>query len=270
MATRSWIVSGPSQHQLDGVTRLRVQLVAGSVDVRTHDDPHVWVDVTDLRGNPLELTVENGRLTVGYPSIGWDGWVKRLRSYSSSDSARLTVRVPRGTAVTAATASADAYVADLAEDIHLNTATGALVVTGSRGAASLRSASSDITVSGHDGPVTATTAAGRVSLGGDLPRADVNSVSGFVEVRSTAQTSKVGVGTVSGDMLVALPAGTGVSLTARSLTGAVRLDGADRKASGFGATTLEDRTDGGICFLTSRSVSGSLDVTRTPTALPGT
>jgi len=262
MATRSWIVPGPSQHDVEGVARLRVQLVAGSVTVLGHDAPHVRVDVAEVAGNPLELTVEGDRLTVGYPFLGWDGWVKRLRSYRSTDTARLTVHVPRATAVTVATALAEATVADVAEDVSLNTASGRLRVTGCRGAASLKSASGTVDVLGHDGPVRVSTAAGRTTLTGDLPRVEVSTVAGAVAVATSARTSMVDLSTVSGALTVSLPAGTGVSMTARTVAGPVRLDGTDRRSPGLGATTVEDRTDGGICFLTTRSVSGSVDVTR--------
>ncbi|MFC7406342.1 DUF4097 family beta strand repeat-containing protein [Georgenia alba] len=269
MATRSWIVPGPSQHEITDVARLRVQLVAGAVEVRTHDAPHVWVDVTDVSGNPLEMTVEGDRLTIGYPAIGWDGWVKRLTSYSSSDSARLTVHVPAATETSVATASAAVAITDVAEDLRLNTAAGSVEVTGCHGAATIRSASGRVTVTGQHGPVTVSTAAGRARVDGDVPRASVTTVAGAVEVTTTAETSKVDVATVSGAMRVVLPPGTGVSLSARTVSGAVRLDGQDRKSTGFGATTIEERTEGGICFLGARSVSGDLDVTRVAPALPG-
>lgn len=262
MATRSWIVPGPSQHDVEGVARLRVQLVAGSVTVLGHDAAHVRVDVAEVDGNPLELTVEGDRLTIGYPFLGWDGWVKRLRSYRSTDTARLTVHVPRTTAVTVATALAEASVGDVAEDLSLTTASGRLRATGCRGAVSLKSASGAVEVAGHDGPVRVSTAAGRTTLTGDLPRVEVTAVAGAIEVATSAGTSMVDLSTVSGAMTVSLPAGTGVSMTARTVAGGVRVDGVDRRSPGLGATTVEDRTDGGICFLTTRSVSGNLDVTR--------
>jgi hypothetical protein len=268
MATRSWIVPGPSQHDVEGVARLRVQLVAGSVTVLGHDAPHVHVDVAEVDGNPLELTVEGDRLTVGYPFLGWDGWLKRLRSYRSTDTARLTVHVPRATAVTVATALAEAAVSDVAEDVSLTTAGGRLSITGCRGAASLKSVSAAVDVVGHDGPVRVSTAAGRTTLTGELPRVETNTVAGAIDVATSAHTSMVDLSTVSGAMTVSLPASTGVSMTARTVAGAVRLDGTDRRSPGLGATTVEDRTDGGICFLSTRSVSGSIDVTRAA-VLPG-
>lgn len=268
MATRSWIVPNPSRHDVEGVARLRVQLVAGSVRVVAHDAPGVLVDVAEIDGNPLELTVEGDRLTVGYPFLGWDGWVKRLRSYRSTDTARLTVHVPRTTAVTVATALADVSVVDVAEDLSLTTASGRLHVSGCRGAVSLRTASGAVDVTGHDGPVRVSTAAGRTTLTGDLPRVEVTTVTGAVDVATSARTSMVDLSTVSGASKVSLPTGTGVSLTARTVAGAVRVDGVDRRSPGLGATTVEERTENGICFLSSRSVSGNLDVGRSA-VLPG-
>ena len=39
MAEESWVVSGPQVIEVDEVRSLRVQLVAGRVDVVTHDEP---------------------------------------------------------------------------------------------------------------------------------------------------------------------------------------------------------------------------------------
>ncbi|WP_127131784.1 DUF4097 family beta strand repeat-containing protein [Georgenia sp. SYP-B2076] len=272
MATRSWIVPGPSTHDVEDVAALRVQLVAGEVTVEGHDAGHVQVAVEEVSGNPLELTVEDGRLTIGYPFLGWDGWVKRLRSFRSTDTARLRVLVPRGTAVTVATAVADAHVSGVGEDVSLSTASGHLAVSASRGAAALRSASGAISVQGHDGPVRVSTAAGRTTVAGQLPRVEVTSVAGAVDVATTSSASMVDLATVSGAMHVTLPAGTGLSLTARSLSGAVRVDGADRRSAGLGATTVDDRSGADVCFLTTRSVSGALAVERRPASpsTPGT
>lgn len=262
MATRSWIVLGPQEHDVEHVTALRVQLVAGAVSVQAHDAAHVHVAVEEVTGNPLEIDVEDGRLTIGYPFLGWDGWVKRLRSFRSSDTARVRVLVPRTTAVTLATAVADAAVEGLHEDVSLMTAGARVRAQGCRGAASVKSASGGVEVLDHDGPVRVSTAAGRTTLVGHLPRVEVTTVAGAVSVSTTSRTSMVDLATVSGAMHVDLPAGTGLSLTARTVSGAVTVDGADRRAPGLGATTVDERDGQDVCFLTARSVSGSLAVVR--------
>lgn len=262
MATRSWIVPGPARHDVEGVDALRVQLVAGSVSVHGHDSDHVHVEVAEVTGNPLEISVEGTRLSIGYPTLGWDGWARRLGSYSSSDVARLTVHVPHGTTVHVATATADATVSDVAEDLTLMTASAALRVLRCRGAATLRSASGTVEVSDHVGPVRVSTAAARTEVTGELPRTEVTSVAGSISVTTTAHSAMADLATVSGAMRVQLPAGTGLSMTARTVTGQVRVDGVDRRPGGLTPTTVEDRGDGAVCFLTTRSVAGSLDVVR--------
>ncbi|TRW44041.1 hypothetical protein [Georgenia yuyongxinii] len=269
MATRSWIVPGPSAHDVEQVSALRVQLVAGRVSVERHDAPHVHVVVEEVTGNPLELAVEDGRLTIGYPFLGWDGWVKRLRSFRSSDTARLRVLVPAAPAVTVATATADAVVQGVTEDLSLTTASALLRATGCRGAVAVRSASGTVEVLDHDGPVRVSTAAARTTLSGLLPRVEVSTVTAAVAVATSAATSMVDLATVSGAMRVDLPTGSGLSMTARSVSGAVTVDGVDRRASGLAAATFEDRRGQDVCFLTAKSVSGALSVARTSVLAPG-
>ncbi|MFH5824114.1 DUF4097 family beta strand repeat-containing protein [Georgenia sp. AZ-5] len=264
MATRSWIVPGPSAHDVEGVTAVRVQLVAGRVLVEGHDAPGVHVDVEEVTGNPLELSAEDGRLSIGYAFLGWDGWVKRLRSYRSADTAALRVRVPRATHVTVATATADAVVSGLTEDVTLSTAGARVRASGCTGAVTVRTASGGVEVLDHVGPVRVSTAAGRTNLVGRLPRVEVTSIAGAVSISTTSPTSMVDLSTVSGAMHVDLPAGTGLSLAARSVSGAVSVDGVDHRAQGLAAATLDDRRGTDVCFLTSKSVSGSLTVVREP------
>ena len=253
---------GPRQDDVPGVGRLRVQLVAGSLDLGTHDAEHVRVEVLEVSGNPLELTQDGDALTVGYPFLGWDGWWKRLMSYRSRDRARLRVRVPRHVRVSVGTAVAEVTAVGLQEDVALVTAGGRLTLTGSRGAADLKTASGPVDVTDHDGPVRVGSASGRVHVDGAVPRVEVMTAAGAVTVRTTTPTSVVDLSTVSGAMTVRLPHGAGVSLTARTVTGAVRLDGTDRRTAAPGTTTLEDRPGDQVCWLTTRSVSGGLTVVR--------
>jgi len=59
MAEESWVVSGPQVIEVDEVRSLRVQLVAGRVDVVTHDEPGARVEVHDV-GPPVQAPPEPG------------------------------------------------------------------------------------------------------------------------------------------------------------------------------------------------------------------
>lgn len=263
MATRSWIATGPRTDDITGVARLRVQLVSGEVSVEGHDADHVHLEVEEVVGNPLDVTQEGDRLTVGYPALGWDGWWKRLSSFRSDDYARVRVLVPRGTAVMVGTVSAQVRVGGVREDVRVATASAPVRTHGTRGSLDVKTASGPVEVADHDGPLSVSTAAGRVEVAGTLPRADVTTVTGSVVLETAARTSVVDLTTVSGAMDLRLPAGTGLSLTARSVTGAVVVDGIDRRAGTRPSTTTVQETTGEeACWLRTKTVSGALRVRR--------
>lgn len=270
MATRSWIVSGPRTDELPAPHRLRVQLVSGEVVVVGHDADHAVLEVEEVVGNPLEVTEEGGTLSVGYPALGWDGWWKRLISFRSDDYARVRLRVPHGTAVMVGTVTALVRLSDLTEDVRVATASAPVRTERTRGALDVKTASGPVDVTDHDGPLNVSTVAGHVEAAGVLPRADLTTATGAVRLRTDARTSVIDLSTVSGAMDVRLPAGTGLTLTARSVTGGVVVDGVDRRGgTGPTSTTVRDGAGDDTCFLTAKAVSGALRVRRGPSAVTG-
>lgn len=262
MSTRSWLVSKASTHTVPSRPRLRIQLVGGAVTVEGHDAEEIVVSVAAVVGNPLEIVVEDALVSVLYPSIGWEGWVKRLMAFRSGDSAQLTVRVPRGTQVSVATVGAAVTLTDLAADCSVVSASGTLYAARIRGRASARTFSGAVTFDAHDGPVSIQTAAGAVAVQGTVPNLSVTTGSGGVRLRNTAGNAVVSISTLSGDIEASLAA-AGLVLTARTVSGAVEVDGVSRRtSSGPGVVNLEEREHAEICWLTTNTVSGALRVQR--------
>ena len=262
MATRSWLISSPLTETLPARPHLRVQLVGGNVEVSGHDGGDIVVEVLDIASNPLEVVLDDAMVALGYPSIGWEGWVKRLTSFRSSDVCRVKVRVPRGTRVSLATAAAGIAVSDLGADATLNSAAGIIYTTGIVGKVTARTFSGAVTLDRQDGPVTVQSASGVVSVQGSSAHVGISTGSGAVNLRSSSPTSAITVSTISGDLDVTLPQ-TGLVLTARTVSGAVDVDGTSRRtSSGPAVVSVDERTSASACWLTTNTISGALRVHR--------
>ena len=96
MTEESWVVSGPQVIEVDEVRSLRVQLVGGRVDVVTHEEPGARIEVHDVDGRPLEVSLIDGELRVGYQFTlgGWEGFLEKFRNFRDKDSADVSIAVP--------------------------------------------------------------------------------------------------------------------------------------------------------------------------------
>ena len=58
-----WSIEAPTSKEFDDVTALRVRLIAGSVAVLATDGTPT-LDVANVSGDPLDVTYEDGVLTI--------------------------------------------------------------------------------------------------------------------------------------------------------------------------------------------------------------
>lgn len=264
MATESWVVIGPQIIEVEDVRTLRVHVNGGRVDVVAHEDPAatgVRLEVHRVDGFPLEVTHADGALWAGVRSVtGLDGVIERLRQPQRRDRVDVHLTVPRSVAVSLASVSADLLLAGVHEDASVQTVSGAVVVDGTRGAASLKSVSSDVVVRDHAGDLSVGTVSGAVAAAGALARVTVTTVSGEVTLDCEAPASVCQVRTVSGDVAVRLPAGHGVGIEARSVSGRVVVDGVEHGERRPGRTTVDLRDERATCFVSTQTVSGHLTV----------
>lgn len=264
MATESWVVIGPQIIEVEDVRSLRVQVSGGRVDVVAHDDPTLTgarLEVHRVDGSPLEVTYADGALWAGVRSVtGIDGFLERLRGPGQRDRVEVHLAVPQAVVASLASVNADLLLAGVQQDATVSTVGGAVVVDGTRGALSAKSVSSDVVVRDHLGDLSIGTVSGAATASGALHRVSVTTVSGEVTLDCLAATSVCHVRTVSGDVAVRLPAGHGVGVEARSVSGRVVVDGVDRGDRRPGRTTVDLRDDRATCYVYSQTVSGHLTV----------
>ena len=264
MAQESWVVSGPQVIDIDEVRSLRVQLVAGRVDVVTHDEAGARVEVHSVDGRPLEVSLSNGELRVGYQFTlgGWEGFLEKFRNFRGKDRADVHIAVPREVRARLGTVSADGLLAGIVEDASVSTVSGTLITDGTRGRLSAKTVSGEIVVRDHRGDLKLNSVSGELAASGELSLVQANSVSGSLTLDVTSGTSSVTATSVSGDVTVRLPEGKGVQVKAQSVAGRLVVDGEEYKGSSPGHRTLDLRNGDGACVISASTVSGHVTVLR--------
>jgi len=264
MPTQSWVVDGPRVIELENITALRIGLVSGRADVVVHEGPGVRLEVHDVQGRPLEVTVADGELRVGYAFTlgGWEGFLETLRNFRGKDVADVHVAVPSSVAVRLGTVSAEGLLAGVEEDASVSTVSGSLVTDGTRGRLSVKSVSGDVAVRGHQGNLALNTVSGEVAASGELTLVQAVTVSGALTLDTTAASSSVTVSSVSGDVTLRLPAGKGLQVGAQSVSGRLVIDGEEYKGTSPGHRSVDLRTGDGSCHVTATTVSGHVTVLR--------
>ncbi|MBD5786321.1 DUF4097 family beta strand repeat protein [Cellulosimicrobium terreum] len=266
MSTESWVISAPQSIDVAEVRRVVVALTDGSVDVLA--DPArgsgAHLEVGEVSERPLQVSVHDGELRIGYDFAGVEGIVDRAKGLRDKDRAVVRLSLPADVPVKISTARAAATVTGTRGTLTVSTATGAVRVQGSAGPVSVKTASSPVELLEHVGDVRVSTGSGSVDVVGTLGRVSVTTVTGGVEVVARESTPLVDAKTVSGDVAVRLGAGAPVNIKARSVRGKAVLDGEQLESTAQRTTSVDhvDPSGSGAAYVSARTVSGDLTVSR--------
>jgi len=237
-----WTIEAPTSLDFDNVTGLRVRLIAGSVAVLATDGKPS-LDVANVTGDPLNVTYENGMLTISHENLTWEGLLKWLRPQRHS--ASVTVTVPRKCQTQVGVVSATAVMSGISAKASVKSVSGGITLDGVTGDVDANTVSAALEAQGINGKLNFNTVSGDLTLAdGWLERLDANGVSG--DVTADIDLDPLGgmqVTTVSGEVTLRLPAEADARVHLHSLSGDVRSEFAELRQSSAPA---------------SRSVSGSL------------
>jgi hypothetical protein len=242
MPASEWTIEAPTSLDFDDVTELRVRLIAGSVAVlATTGTPSL--EVSSLEGDPLTVTYEDGVLTVAHENLNWEGLLKWLRPQRHA--ATVTVSVPRKCRAQVGVVSATAVMSGISARASVKSVSGGITLDGVTGDVDANTVSGAVEAQGINGKLNFNTVSGDLTLAdGWLERLDVNGVSG--DVTADLDLDPLGgmqVTTVSGEIVLRLPAEADARVNLHSVSGDVRSEFAELRRSSAPA---------------SRSVSGSL------------
>ncbi|MCU1574171.1 MAG: hypothetical protein JWO93_2253 [Micrococcaceae bacterium] len=257
MSAEQWSVTEPGTLEMDGVRELDAAIVRGRLDIITHEEPTTVVEVTSLSGRPLEISLDGGVLRVGYGDFGVN-WLTRIVG-GGADRAVISIAVPAGTTVRAATVSGDGLVCGTSAGTVLKTVSGSLMADDTSGTLTAETVSGEIIARHHTGPLVTKSVSGEITASGYLSSVRASTVSGDLSFDILGAPDDLVSKSVSGDVTVRLPEGMGVEVKAKTTSGTVLVD--DRKFSGTASNvSASSGPEGGALTMRSTSVSGNISV----------
>jgi hypothetical protein len=260
----NWTVDGPMSLTFDDVTAVKVRLIAGSVAVLASDGTPS-LDVERVTGEPLQVTYEDGVLTITHPNLTWDGLLKWLRPQRHS--ATLTVRVPRKCAVELGVVSATAVLSGVTTKASVKGVSGAITLDGVAGDVDANTVSGPIEAQGLNGKLNFSTVSGDLTVAdGWLERLDGNSVNGDITLDVDLDPlGALQVTTVSGEVTIRLPAEADATVQLHSLTGDVRSEFGGLKRSSMPAShTVSGNVGAGSGRVSVTTMSGRVMLLQRP------
>ncbi|YCH08205.1 DUF4097 family beta strand repeat-containing protein [Arthrobacter sp. alpha11c] len=227
MSDELWTVTGPQTLDVDDVHSLKLGIVKGRFDVVTHDEPFVRIEVSEISGDPLTITLVNGRLEVRHQLQGPQGWFRNLMgtvNNTSANSVVVGIALPHGVDVEAGTVNGDGMVSGVDGRIRLNTVSGSVMADGTSGELHVNTVSGEVIARNHDGVLTAKSVSGEVTASGKFKNVRANTVSGDLSFDLHDYTNDLGANSVSGDLTIRLPHDVGLDIVAKSASGTVIID----------------------------------------------
>ncbi|MFD9814356.1 DUF4097 domain-containing protein [Streptomyces sp. NPDC059080] len=256
------------------VRALEIRVCGGAVNVvGSAEEGPARVEIGEVTGEPLTVSLEDGTLSIGYDNPPWKGPWKELFTFLQRKAWR------EHGAVVSVTVPASARV-------EVGVVGAAAVVTGIAGPTRVRTVSGDSTLVGLTGEVRAETISGRVEAQGVTGGLRFHSVSGDLTVLDGGAAT-VHADSVSGDMVLDLdPSDRGADIQLTSVSGevAIRLpEPADTRVEAgttsgtvsnafdtlrvggrWGAKNISGTLGSGTGRLKATTVSGGLALLRRP------
>jgi len=266
MTLEKWIVHPGETRVIDieSVSKLKVGLVGGQVDVIAHDEPGIRIEVHGVTIKDLRIEATGDTIEIDHPQLRWDNFLEVFRNFGSGGpKAEISVAVPRHIALNLGVVSASALVAGLENDVRLNTVSGDIIVDGLTGDLQINAVSGDVQAHRVVGALSANSVSGDVAATGTLRKATVDTVSGSVALDVTGPVNQISINTVNGNATVRLDEGVAANYVARSVSGRVQVDGVVRSGSGpsnFAGSTGE--LSGTFADVRTNTVSGDVTVLR--------
>jgi hypothetical protein len=262
MSENSWTVTDPQVIDFDGVRSLKLGMVRGRFDIVTHPDPVVRLEISEVQGDPVAVSLTDGRLEVRHQLNGPQGWFKNLMgtvNHNSNNSAVISIAVPAGVEVEAGTVSGDGLVSGISGHTRLSTVSGSVMADQTSGQLQVNTVSGEVIARNHDGILSAKSVSGEVTASGRFTNIRANTVSGDMSFDLFSFTNDFGANSVSGDLTIRLPHDVGVDIVAKSASGVVVID--DRQYSQpNGKVETIAGPDRKLMLVRTNSVSGKTSI----------
>ncbi|WP_042409174.1 DUF4097 family beta strand repeat-containing protein [Streptacidiphilus carbonis] len=272
--TEQWTVSTPEKLTFDAeITRLRVRTVAGAVNVVADDGP-ARLEVTEIEGPPLQITLERGELVVTYDDLTWKdfSW-KSLATFIGKwregvrRRAVVSLAVPHGTRIELGSASSDTVISGIAAPVTVHSASGSTTLVGVSGPVDANTVSGSVHAQSVSGDLKVNTVSGELTVVEGASRTlKANSVSGPVTVDlARNNNTDVSLNNVSGEVSLRIPEPTNAQVHANTTSGDVSSAFDELRMAGtWGAKQLTGTLGTGSGKVKITTVSGSVALLRRP------
>ncbi|GAA1087319.1 MULTISPECIES: DUF4097 family beta strand repeat-containing protein [Kitasatospora] len=272
-----WTVEQPDRITIDEpVEALHVRIMSGAVNVVAAEGP-ARLEVTELEGEPLNVDLTDGVLTVAYKDFDWNELSETVKSVQSVKAflsslrrkrrAVVSLAVPAGTEVKIGSASADTTVSGVTGPVAVHGASGATTLVGLSGRIQANTVSGDVDAQSVSGELRVKSVSGQLTVvAGTADKVQAKTVSGAVTLDLDVQTpTDITVTTVSGPVGVRLPSVADAKVEAGTTTGDVTSTFAELTVAGsWGAKRLSGQLGSGTGRLQVTTVSGAITVLHRP------
>lgn len=257
-----WTIDTPRDLTFDEVRALSTRIVAGHVDVvATKGRPRL--EVTEITGPPLVVTLADGRLTVTYEDLAWDGVLGWL--LPSRRRAAVSLAVPEDAPVELGVVSASAVVSGIAGRTAVRSVSGPVTLDGLSKRVDAQTVSGDVEARSLDGSLGLVTVSGDLTVtSGTSERVKAKTVSGRLTLDlDLAPGGRIELGSVSGSVTVRLPETVGVNVDFGTATGQLGtgFEGLHRE-SVPGHASMRGKIGDGRGRLSAKTVSGDIALLR--------
>jgi Putative adhesin len=231
---QEWQIDGPKVLDIGGefeiVNRLKLGLVAGRVDIVTHDDsPTARLEVHEVAGPPLMVSWDGSTLKVSHVKDKNGSLWESMKSFGQDKgkrTARISISVPATTDINASTVSAEALINGVRATVKANTVTGLITLDDITGDVDANTVSGDIECHALEGDFKGNSISGALTVqASHLGQIRLITVSGDITLDLTDGRAQIQSNSVSGDLTVRVPAGGGYDVAARTASGHVVIDG---------------------------------------------
>ncbi|MFI6443094.1 DUF4097 family beta strand repeat-containing protein [Kitasatospora sp. NPDC050543] len=272
-----WTISGPDRITIDEpVSALHVRVVAGAVNVVAAEGP-ARLEVTELEGEPLHVTLVDGVLTVTYKDFSWGEFTESVKSVESVKSlfsslrrkhrAVVSLAVPAGSEVKVGTVSAGTTISGIAGPVSVHGASGGATLVGLSGRIEAHTVSGDIDAQSVSGELRVKTVSGPLTVvAGTADKVQAHTVSGAITLDLDVETpTDIKVNTVSGAVGIRLPSLADAKVEAGTNSGDVSSTFEELAVGGsWGSKRLSGQLGSGKGSLVVTTVSGAITVLRRP------
>ncbi|MEV8567239.1 hypothetical protein AB0436_16980 [Streptomyces sp. NPDC051322] len=252
----------------DPVRALNVRLVNGTVNVVGTEEASARLEVSEIDGPPLIVTLKDGTLTVAYEDLPWKGFLKWLDRRGWHRSAVVSLAVPASANVEVGVVSAGAVVSGMRGRTEVRGVTGDTALVGVSGSVSAETVSGNLEAQAVTGDLRFQSVSGNLTVvegAGSSVRADSVSGDMVIDLDAGGRPTDIRLNSVSGEVAIRLAHPTDTRVEANTTSGSVSTAFDDLRVTGqWGAKKITGTLGAGNGKLKATTVSGSIALLSRP------